>query len=644
MIYQYDGALAAPTMDIYDTGMLKSYIDAVKDDYNRGLAEQKEFMTKYGDFTSPSEKDVNNWYKLGLGSVLNVVQKAQDNGIDLLRSQEGRALLQRAIANVPYNKLAMLKQSAEAQREFNQAKKQLAMKGLYNKDMSQYEGGTPEDYDTLAAGKAWDVGSPTPYQDVATFSDPYFKNITPTVSDISKNGMRYKKTTIDNDMLRNIADQHFNELVKTPQGALMYKQYVDQAGGDDAKARQMFNDALVAANQSRLVNQEVVDDNWFKQQELNMKRRELALAEQKARDDHALNVATLARLQQDSQSTQWSQERQLSSDLGTNGLVANNYHNVMKFWADQYRRRLKENPNASDSQKRAWQKQLNGFEKAANAKDFTNSPYLTSTRNGYVASDKLMRLYKGMLSGGLYRNGSKQAITPESRRQAEEYYKSMSFDVAGDAETSMLTGLFTGSKVRTNEGDSNNQFKSSYRVTFGGKNPFTLTGTRAFNTLGRHMSSNSLSTRMQRYLRNNNVAGFYIQQPLSGAMVPTQNGYDLDVSGYIYVTGSDMQKIKGDLFHHNEAAFRKGLSELGIKPTIIPYSKTKQEYVSATGASGDNVENVQVYAIPVTRTVGNDKGMTFKQLNEQMNKGRYGASNAYKESTNAAAASLMQSR
>lgn len=39
MIYQYDSALAAPTMDIYDTGMLKSYIDAVKDDYNRGLAE-----------------------------------------------------------------------------------------------------------------------------------------------------------------------------------------------------------------------------------------------------------------------------------------------------------------------------------------------------------------------------------------------------------------------------------------------------------------------------------------------------------------------------------------------------------------------------------------------------------------------------
>lgn len=644
MIYQYDSALAAPTMDIYDTGMLKSYIDAVKDDYNRGLAEQKEFMTKYGDFTSPSKKDVENYYNLGLGSVLNTIQQAQDEGIDLLRSAEGRSLLSRAINSVPYQKLAMLKESAKQQEAFNVAKRELAAKGLYNADMSQYEGGTPEEYDTLASGKAWGVASPTPYQNIATFSEPYFKNITPTVRDISKNGMRYKKTIIDNDMLRNIADQHFNELVKTPQGALMYKQYVAQAGGDDVKARQMFNDALVAANQSRLVNQEVVDDNWFKQQELSMKRRELALAEQKARDEHMLNAANLSKAIQDSQATQWSQERQLSSDLGTNGLVANNYYNVMKFWADQYRRRLKENPNVSDSQKRIWQKQLNGFENAAKVKDFTNSPYLISTRNGYMASDKLVRLYKSMLSGGLYRNGRKQVITPESRRQAEDYYKSMSFDVAGDAETNLLTGLFTGSNVRTNEGDSNNQFKSSYRVTFGGKNPFTLTGTRAFNVLGRHMSSNSLSTRMQRYLRNNNIAGFYVQQPLSGAMVPTQNGYNLDISGYVYVTQADMKKIKAGVFYNSEPDFKKGLSELGIKTTTIPYSQSKQKYVSSTDSDVSDATNVEVYAIPVTRTVGNDRGMTFKQLNEQINKSRYGANNAYGESTNAAAASLMQSR
>ena len=287
---------------------------------------------------------------------------------------------------------------------------------------------------------------------------------------------------------------------------------------------------------------------------------------------------------------------------------------------------------------------MNGFENAAKVKDFTNSPYLTATRSGYMASDKLVRLYKSMLSGGLYRNGSKQAITPESRRQVEDYYKSMSFDVAGDAETNLLTGLFAGSNVRTNEGVSNNQFKSSYRVTFGGKNPFTLTGTRAFNVLGRHMSSSSLSTRMQRYLRNNNIAGFYVQQPLSGAMVPTQNGYNLDISGYVYVTQADMKKVKAGVFDNNEPAFKKGLSELGIKTTVIPYSKSKQKYVSSTDSDVDDASNVEVYAIPVTRTVGNDRGMTFKQLNEQMNKSRYGASNAYGESTNATAASLIQSR
>ena len=53
MIYGQDEAVRYPVKDLYDTGMMSMYIGAVKDEYERGIKEQEEFMSKYGDFISP---------------------------------------------------------------------------------------------------------------------------------------------------------------------------------------------------------------------------------------------------------------------------------------------------------------------------------------------------------------------------------------------------------------------------------------------------------------------------------------------------------------------------------------------------------------------------------------------------------------
>jgi len=53
---------------------------------------------------------------------------------------------------------------------------------------------------------------------MAQFSKDYFDNIKPFERAASKNGVSYTISEINENDLHRIADAHFNDLVKTPQG------------------------------------------------------------------------------------------------------------------------------------------------------------------------------------------------------------------------------------------------------------------------------------------------------------------------------------------------------------------------------------------------------------------------------------------
>jgi hypothetical protein len=131
----------------------------------------------------------------------------------------------------------------------------------------------------------WDRMSPTPYQNMAAFSKDYFDNLKPFTRSASKNGVSYTKSEITEGDLHNIADAHFNDLVNTPQGQLMYRMYLDQTGGNAAAARQAFNDAVVSGNRDRLFYQDDYNDNRFKAEQLKIAKERLAIARDRANKD-----------------------------------------------------------------------------------------------------------------------------------------------------------------------------------------------------------------------------------------------------------------------------------------------------------------------------------------------------------------------
>ena len=53
----YETPVEVPSMGIYNTDLMKMYIAGVKDQYEKGQEEMKDFMKLYGDFYSPIAGD-----------------------------------------------------------------------------------------------------------------------------------------------------------------------------------------------------------------------------------------------------------------------------------------------------------------------------------------------------------------------------------------------------------------------------------------------------------------------------------------------------------------------------------------------------------------------------------------------------------
>lgn len=280
----FDPTMAKMVLDAQD-----KYFNVLYADYQQGLQDMKEFKKEYGDFITPILAD-QEWYNNNvIGKVRNFINDAYARGIDLTRSAEGRAAISQLINSIDVGSVNKLRSSADNAREFLKERSRLEVQGLYNPLLAKYEGFDPNTYNTLdqldaegnvIAGRGiWDKMSPTPYHNMADFSKSYFDNIQPFQRSATKNGISYTISSITPEDLHRIADAHFNDLVQTPQGRLMYQYYKDQLGSDEA-ARNAFNDAVVSGNTDRLRYSDNYDEQAYRMENLAIKRQNLALRRQ----------------------------------------------------------------------------------------------------------------------------------------------------------------------------------------------------------------------------------------------------------------------------------------------------------------------------------------------------------------------------
>ena len=206
MIYQYDQALPLPTKDLYDTQIMQMAVAAAKDMYDRGEKRIDEFYDKYGDFYSPIASDVDFVHNETIGKLKAALDYMQANGIDPLRSSEGRALVQQAIRNVDTKAIAFKKLRAKNAEEYYKNMGELKAKGLYNDDFSRYLQENPDQWAENFAG----VTSPTQFQTLKEATNEWYNNRTPrdlTTAEKKQLGLdsRYNYTGYFDSDLLNVA-------------------------------------------------------------------------------------------------------------------------------------------------------------------------------------------------------------------------------------------------------------------------------------------------------------------------------------------------------------------------------------------------------------------------------------------------------
>lgn len=221
MIYGQDDPMLFPVADLYDSGMMNMYINAAREQYNQNREDMKDFMKTYGDFISPISADMDWVDQQTRGRINDALNYLQQNGIDPLRSAEGRAIIQRVIRDTPTAGINARRQSAENAKEYLKNKAALERQGLYNPNFESYRlgGNTINNWNTGDNG-IWQETSPFEYKDLNQYTGHIFDKMEDEF--ISSDGI-YDYTGVSRERRNQALTQQIGGLLGTPLGRFHYE-------------------------------------------------------------------------------------------------------------------------------------------------------------------------------------------------------------------------------------------------------------------------------------------------------------------------------------------------------------------------------------------------------------------------------------
>lgn len=229
MIGMYDEPVAVPIIDLLDSSMMTQYITAAKEQYNQAVQDQKEFAKEFGELYSPSASLNKAYYDQTKGRVNEGLNYLYQNGIDPLRSAEGRAYISKIIRETPYAQIANWKSDAENMKTYNKSAASLMAEGKYDKDYADYmlkqQGLEPMDQFNPYGDKRWTALSPAEYEQLDALTKTYGDAIKPTLltkDDVTALGQQYDPNNdymgISYNQINNAADKAATALATSPQG------------------------------------------------------------------------------------------------------------------------------------------------------------------------------------------------------------------------------------------------------------------------------------------------------------------------------------------------------------------------------------------------------------------------------------------
>lgn len=225
------------------------YVNAMYQDYLRGLEDMKEFNKNFGDFMSPIQKDMDWYDKNVTGKVRNFINNMYANGIDPLRSAEGRAAVSQLIYSMPTGDIAKVRQSAETAKEYLKSfddDTNPELEKFLGRDLSTWQ--TIGD-DKIKGSGVWGYNKASKYQTIDDLIEPIVKNVDYTYDEpltkAHNDGNNYYSIT--RDRLMQAVNDNMSDILATPSGAFHWEQAKKAAavqGGGEELAKSIFNNMI----------------------------------------------------------------------------------------------------------------------------------------------------------------------------------------------------------------------------------------------------------------------------------------------------------------------------------------------------------------------------------------------------------------
>lgn len=634
MIGMYDEPVAVPIIDLLDSSMMSQYISAAREQYNQAVQDQKEFAKEFGELYGPNANVNKQFYDITKGAVNKWLDYLYQNGIDPLRSAEGRAYIAKIIRERPYAEIANLKAQNESMKTYQKYRAEAMRNGTYDPDFEKFAlgGKTLETWDPSTDGM-WTREAPSKYQDIQSWTDHLFNGMQLSYDEEAskKAGGLYQVYSKSPQKMKQILDANMKDLLKSDLG----RYYLDMYGGDiEALKQDIINrnrkytqikkegDAVaMQLNNQRFQASEAAKQRAFQhgENELNRKnQRDIAAAK---------NGGTTG----EQSPLQWSTRSERTSQRQKDNQVMTNLFDTMerasKYWKDRAN-----NTKLSAAQRKqgrdhaAWWN--NAIKQAgANPESLVKNGLVQVDEYGqYQPSKRLLNAdgYASHVNVGTFNDPKKLA------QAADKQYGGYTYKpTGGSAEHKVLLNKFAGTEkpeqfelmqnkhLAVNLKDSNLRYSPIRRINVtGNKRLRYATTMRKFD----------------RWLKSGAAGrGALVNEDLNAGWIPGRHK-QFDIAGHVTITGKQFSEFCVSIGATSDNDKARVASELGLDAfdaSSKPVTK-KEKVGSAT-----------YYQVPMTRTIQNNGAFKIRDINTDINKQEFGSSNAYKMANDAQNSSLM---
>ena len=237
----YDEPVAVPIIDLLDSNMMSQYISAAREQYNQAVQDQKEFAKEFGELYGPNANINKQFYDDTRGAVNKGLDYLYQNGIDPLRSAEGRAYIAKIIRERPYAEIANLKAQNESMKTYQKYRAEAMRNGTYDPDFEKFVlgGKTLESWDPSTDGM-WTREAPSKYSSLKDWTSNLFDNMQLEYDpELTKQaGGLYQVYSKSPKKMQQILDANIKDMAKSDLG----RYYLNMYGGDvDALKADIIN-------------------------------------------------------------------------------------------------------------------------------------------------------------------------------------------------------------------------------------------------------------------------------------------------------------------------------------------------------------------------------------------------------------------